>query len=417
MTITKYSKYKLISLCAITYFASYFSRKNFAAIMVGMLNDNILDKSTAGFIGMSLFICYGFGQLISGYLGDKVNPKLLLAIGLFVSGSCNLLMAFVPSSFMILVWGFNGLAQALFWPPILKLLAENLNNEDYVTANFVVTSAAHLSTIFLYLYVPICLKYMSWESVFISSFILCMVTFVLFIIAMIFILPSSPTTNDEPKQTENTVMTQSLKDAFTKGGIVFAFLAIIAMGFLRDGIESWLPTLYSEAFERDSAESILVSVIMPIFSILSLSVITVLRKKTKVFKNEIAGALILFIFCSLICTVSGLIIGKNHLFFRTVCLVFAAFACASMHSCNFMLISCLPGRFKKTGRTSTVSGLCNACTYIGAAASMYGIAIVSDKFGWKITIFSWVGVALFGAVICIAYIKKYKKYLQEVEEC
>jgi hypothetical protein len=43
------------------------------------------------------------------------------------------------------------------------------------------------------------------------------------------------------------------------------------MGILRDGIESWLPTLYSEAFNRDASESILVSVALPIFSIISIS--------------------------------------------------------------------------------------------------------------------------------------------------
>jgi sugar phosphate permease len=83
-----------------------------------------------------------------------------------------------------------------------------------------------------------------------------------------------------------------------------------------------------------------------------------------------------------------------------------------MHSCNFLLISCVPGRFKKTGRASTVSGCCNACTYIGAAVSMYGIALISDNLGWSATIISWIGICILGVVFAVFAFKKYTGFLK-----
>ena len=35
-------------------------------------------------------------------------------------------------------------------------------------------------------------------------------------------------------------------------------------------------------------------------------------------------------------------------------------------------------------------------TYVGSAASAYGFALLSDKFGWNGTITSWIVIALLG---------------------
>ena len=94
-------------------------------------------------------------------------------------------------------------------------------------------------------------------------------------------------------------------------------------------------------------------------------------------------------------------------------MLLAGIISACMHSTNFLLISCLPGRFAGTGKASTVGGCCNACTYVGAAVSMYGIALISEEFGWTWTIISWIAVLVIGvAFACIAF-KKYTAFLRK----
>ena len=87
--------------------------------------------------------------------------------------------------------------------------------------------------------------------------------------------------------------------------------------------------------------------------------------------------------------------------------------CGAMHGCNFMLISCLPGRFARMHRSATTSGFCNAFVYIGAALSMYGIAFVSENFGWKMTVFSWVLIAALGALLALWAMKRYSRFIKE----
>ena len=127
-----YSKFWIIAVCSLVYFTSYFARKDFAAAMAGMLSEAVIDKPTAGLIGTVLFAFSGVGQLISGYLGDKIKPTILIISGLGTTAVCNLLMPLVPYSWlMIPVWALNGLAQAMMWPPIVKILSAALRDIDY----------------------------------------------------------------------------------------------------------------------------------------------------------------------------------------------------------------------------------------------------------------------------------------------
>ena len=125
----KYSRFGIIALCCMVYFVSYFSRKDFAAVMAGMITDGAIGRANAGLVGTMLFIFYGVGQLLSGYLGDKIRPKYLIMMGLSVTGMCNALMSVIPEGAMIAVWGLNGLAQAMLWPPIVKILAHYLDHD------------------------------------------------------------------------------------------------------------------------------------------------------------------------------------------------------------------------------------------------------------------------------------------------
>lgn len=417
MTNSHYSKKGIVALCTLAYFASYFSRKTFAVVMANMLEDRVITKEIGGYIGAALFIFYGLGQLVSGFLGDKLQPKKLMFTGLMISAACNLLLPLMPSgALMIPVWAINGFAQALLWPPIVRILSDNLSHEKYVSANLVVTCGAHVSTIVLYLYAPLCIKIMSYKLVFFTSTLFCIIAGIIFIAAMTIVLPKKPLIYVRKAKKSNTGSEESLKNVklgklFATTGVLPIFICIIAMGFMRDGIESWLPTLYMEVFDKSSESSILISVALPIFSIISLFAVRAIHKG-KTFNNEVRGSLILFGTSAVLCVPLAFLINSNGNIYQILCLLIACIVCAFMHSCNFLLISCVPGRFAKTGRASTVSGFCNACTYVGAAVSMYGIAYVSKAFGWSATICSWIGICLLGVAFAIFAFNRYSKFLK-----
>ncbi len=183
------------------------------------------------------------------------------------------------------------------------------------------------------------------------------------------------------------------------------------MGFLRDGIESWLPTLYSEAFSQDASDSILISVVIPIFSIV-MTAVAMLAHKHAFFANEVRSALVLFAGCIVMGVMVRFLIPLHSPAANVTCLVVAALMSGFMHGCNFMLISCLPGRFARVHRAATTSGFCNACVYIGAAISMYGIALLAENFGWTLTVTSWIIVAVLGVLLSSLALSRYSKFIR-----
>lgn len=382
--------------------------------MAGMLSDGVIDKVDGGLVGTGLFVAYGIGQLISGYLGDRIKPKYLITAGVVTTCVCNLLMPLVNStSLMIAVWTVNGLAQAMLWPPIVKLLAENLDGEAFVRANLVVTAAAHLATILLYLFVPVCLEFFSWETVFFTASALAILSVPVFALVMKSAIRGGISDSVAPCKKERKLETSVGYFALLrKSGVIIIFLCIIAMGFLRDGIESWLPTLYSEAFSREASESTLISVVLPIFSIIAVSLATALHKK-RFFANEVKSSLVLFSVCVVLGIALYFAIGVDAMWARLASLILTMLISGAMHACNFMLISCLPGRFATMHRSATTSGICNTFVYLGAAVSMYGIAAIADNLGWGATIISWVVIASLGALLCIPALGKYSDFVEK----
>ena len=404
----KYSRFGIIALCCMVYFVSYFSRKDFAAVMAGMITDGAIGRANAGLVGTMLFIFYGVGQLLSGYLGDKIRPKYLIMMGLSVTGMCNAMMSVIPEGAMIAVWGLNGLAQAMLWPPIVKILAHYLDHDTYVTAHLAVTSAAHVATVLLYVFVPICLSFMSWNTVFVCAGALAFLSMAVFAIAMRFILPESAEPVSYVKKSDKAEGQGNILAILRESGIFTVFVCIVVIGFLRDGIESWLPMLYSEAFGKDVSESTLVSMILPVFSIVSIALVTPLHKKG-MLKNEVKGTALLFALALVAAIPLAFFVSMDGAFFSIAALLLTALICGAMHGANFLLISCLPGRFARYGRAATVSGVCNSCVYVGAAISTYGIALISEAMGWSLTVASWCAILIVGISFAAISYKRYKR--------
>jgi OPA family glycerol-3-phosphate transporter-like MFS transporter len=84
-----------------------------------------------------------------------------------------------------------------------------------------------------------------------------------------------------------------------------------------------------------------------------------------------------------------------------------------MHGVNLMLVCMVPAFFKKRGKVSTVSGVINACTYVGSAASTYGIARLSGTIGWHSTVLVWVGIASLGTLICALTARPWKRFIEK----
>jgi OPA family glycerol-3-phosphate transporter-like MFS transporter len=186
-------------------------------------------------------------------------------------------------------------------------------------------------------------------------------------------------------------------------GLVPVFIVIILQGILRDGIQTWLPSIVKEQFGLGESSSVLSVAILPALSMVSIVAASFVYRK---IKNEIKTSFIMFLI-SFIATIPLVFGGVPAI----VTILAASLISACMHGINLMLISFIPKAFMKYGMVSTFSGILNAFTYVGAALSTYGFAAIADRFNWNAVIISWCVIALSATLICLFKIKGWRGFL------
>lgn len=402
---------QLVVLCTACYFISYVTRINYGAVILEIERAEGISKVAASMAVTGSFITYGAGQLISGWMGDHLKPDRLIFSGLIISGLMNVLVPVCAKPGWILVfWCINGFAQALMWPPMVKIMSAYLNEDQYKKGCVRVTWGSSVGTIVVYLLAPVCIMWKGWKSL----FFLC--AGAAFCFAFIWIRGISVLEGrfgrgvDEGKRAEAREDKSSSaegRSSFGKQGTVLLLaaimLAIVMQGTLRDGITTWMPSYVSETYGLDSSSSILSGVLLPIFSIICLELTSILNRR--IIRNELAcaGAVFGAGFCG------ALLLALLPSFRVGLSIFLAALVTGCMYGVNVILVSMIPPYFKKSGNVSTISGLLNSCTYVGSAISSYGIAFAAQQSGWQTVIWLWAAAALLGTLLCLGCIRRWGK--------
>lgn len=391
---------RMILLCAAVYFTSYISRINFGALILEIVRAEGYSKPAVSLAVTVSFMTYGAGQLVSGCLGDRVSPRLLIFSGLLGTAAMNLLIPLCPGpGAMAAVWGVNGFVQALLWPPLVKIMTDLFTEEAYRRASVRVSWGSSFGTIAVYLLAPVCILWSGWRSVFWAASAICV------LMAFLWLLCSGKAEErlkgedvrreDRPEQAGQTL---SFGTLVILGGIM---AAIVCQGALRDGVTTWMPSFIAETYHLGSTVSILTGVILPIFSIVCFQLALWL------YNRKVQNELLLsgFIFCAGFVFAVCLRLTASCEAALSVGLSAALTGC--MHGVNLILICMIPPHFSAYGNVSSISGLLNACTYAGSALSAYATAFFSERFGWNAVLVLWAAAALLGMAVCLALSRRW----------
>ncbi|WP_242881400.1 MFS transporter [Robinsoniella peoriensis] len=396
----------LFVLCWIAYFTSYLGRLNYSSAMTVMIKEAVLSKSQAGFISMTYFFAYGIGQLLNGFLGDKVNPRKMIFLGLSISGVANLVMGcFADFGIMGLVWCINGYAQSMIWPPIIRIFAEMLEEKTKLRFCINIISTQALGTLASYLLSAAVIYLNGWHGVFFAAAALLIAAALFWDIKFRKIEKFSREFGvDVEKEDNNRNNIQKPQVAFHRilagSGILVILIPVIVHGVLKDGVTSWVPTYISETFLTSPALSILVTTILPVINLTGAYAAQYLYRKWKKQETKTAACFFMAATVSLLCL---WIFGSKSLILTVILL---SVITASMMAVNTVFVNLLPLRFEKAGRVSTVSGFLNSMAYLGCAISTFTIGILVQQTGWDNTILSWLGITFLALIMCMLFRNK-----------
>ena len=406
---------KIAYFLAAVYFTSYCMRVNLAVMLVKICSEMQVEKSALAIVITGLTIAYGTGQVVSGFLGDRFQPKHIIPAGLFLAVVCNVGIFFsstIPA--MTVIWSINGFAHALLWPPIVRLMSTYLPAEDYSFAAVRVNQGSSIATLSLYLFCPLLLGVMEWRTI----MLLCAAWGAVMVVLWFILYPR--VFKEAYVQTDKTEApapdfrtTKNPIPLYIFGAIALIMPGIMLQGMLRDGVTNWMPSFLLETFHLSEENSIVSTVVLAIFTMISYSAFSILQKRF--FKNEVTCASAIFAGSAIIC---ALLFAINKFFPNAALipsLVLMALTVAAMHGINLMLISIVPRRFAVFGKVSTYSGILNASTYVGAALSTYGFAALAETFDWNFTILTWVAISFVGAVVCFFGARIWQRHLDEYQ--
>ncbi len=389
------------------YFTSYVTRINFAAIIQEVITDMGYEKSALSIVLVCLSVSYGVGQIINGRIGDKIKPQNLILTGLVIATCANILFPIFVSSIpvMCVLWAINGFAQAMLWPPIVKIMVSTMDEATYSSSVVIVSLGSSVGTIFVYLTAPLIISLFTWEVVMFSAAAFGLISALVwfFIKNRCYDGEQKCDTGDGKPEKKSFKMPREAVFPF----ILIAF-AIVLQGMIRDGVTSWMPTYLSENFGFESDKSILLTVSLAIFSIVTFYLAGLIYRRF--FKNEVSCATVIYAFTAVCGLLLFLLFNVGGAAFAVVMM---AVITGGMHGVNLMLISHVPKRFRKYGNISTMSGLVNSFTYIGAAIATYGVAKIAEVYDWRVTVAVWAGVLTLGTVLCVIAISKWKKFIEK----
>ena len=393
---------KIFGYCWMAYAISYLCRSNVSIALTPMMEQLGWDKTQAGMIGTVFFWVYALGQLVNGYLGDKIAPKYYMITGMAITTAANLAMGLTSSlGLAVFFWGLNGFGLSMLWGPVMRMITQWFAPEQ--RGNVILLSYSSIAGFFVaWGLLGALLSVVSWRW----AFWIPSVVMAVFALLWMLQVKNSPTqvgmvdyslqkeessvvSADTSKTDGDEVVSNvKLSSLILKEGLILVSLMCLIQGFIKESISYWTPTILSEtAGSLGSQIASLFSVVLPLANTFGIFFLGWCNKKFG-YQSKCPLKILL-----LLCVLSGLCL---LLFYRNFwCIVvFMSLLSMLMHGVNTVLLSFIPLAFAKYNKISGVSGFLNFTCYMGATVGGVLSGFMSDRLGWVGVFLVWLLTAL-----------------------
>ncbi len=402
---------RMTVLASVIYLVEYLGRYNLAAAKIEMID--AFGGNAKALLGLALTlmaISYGFGQIVMGFVGDRVPPRYVVFVGLIGAGACNIAVGCATSLPLICAaWFLNGVCKAMIWPSLVRQMTCDMTDNGFQKGIVWVSIASNVGIVLVYLaIVPVSIVLLSWRLAFWFSGVAEVAAGVAWVLLVRTIpsvgllktaLRAHPETADGEEKKKPSAWPIVLA-----AGLPLLYIVVIAHGLLRDGVTNWMPELLQDSYNLGSVAAIMSSAILPVFSTVCVIIAGMVYMK---LKNELTSSAIFWgvVLVSLGCLTFT--IGRSAI----LTIILLALTMSGIQAINHILTTRVPHRFASAGIVSTVAGLLNSATYVGVAVSGYGVAVYSEAFGWRATVIAWLCVAAVGTLALVFCFARWKRFI------
>ncbi len=350
----------LIFVCALVYISAYIGRLSYSASMVAIMEATGSAKDTAGLVTTFFYFTYGCGQLFNAFFCRRYKPRPVIAGVLLVSAICNALMAILRDvTLMKFVWLVNGAAQSVLWCTMIELLSHKVPAEHKNRAILSMSVTVAIGTTSIYSLSAGCIALGDVFATFwVSSTILVAVACVWLFI-----------TRNLDRMEDYSAPRESAAGVPQKTGFTLALVApillvgvlAIANGFLKDTMVTWVPSLLYDVFGLPSQYSVMITLLLPLFSFFGSALGVAIHKKVRSYYSLLT---IMYIASTAALTC---VLVSYHLRLMIPVILFGIFNSCFMASVNNVITSMIP--LERKSGSGLFAGLMDAFCYVGSTAS------------------------------------------------
>lgn len=376
-------------ICFLTYLSAYLCRVNFSAALTSLSAARGLDYDLLGTAGAAFFAVYAVGQLFNGFLGDHLHPVRFIIIALLGTVVCNIAVAFAKSYALILVfWAANGYFQSIFWCILIRLLSMVTDEESFASASVLMSCANPTG----YLISWCVLAPVFGDMNVVLFFLVPAITALPMMLLWVNKSPLLPTGHTLPLSANS--LGTDVKRIFAllkRERLLLLPAVLICLGLVKEGITFWVPTII-RGFSKGTYFTALSLALLPLASFAgTLAAKRLLGKWGGEPYTVVRMSFIIMIPVSSMCLISD-----GALILLPLCLVSALACCA-----NTVLLSFVPMHYLAEDAVSSLVGLFDFCSYMGAAMSTYVLGSLIGGRGVKAMALVWVAAAVGASTLLI----------------
>lgn len=388
---------KIIFICWLAYTAAYVGRLNFNASIVAIISDLGVTKAEAGLVSSFFFFAYGAGQLINGILSKKYNAKIMIFLSLICSAVFNLLMPISNDiSLMKFIWLGNGVVQSVLWSTLIKTLSDYVSDKKLPKAILAMSTTVAIGTLVAYGISSVSVKFGNWQTVFYIASVVLTVSAIIWLTLF----------GKAPEKIAQIETANNEKIKMGKPVLLALFLAAfagVANGFIKDGINTWVPSVLYEEFGVSQSFSILLTLFLPMVSTMGAAIAKKVHEK---IPSHAGMNLIFYVFSALLC--GGILLSLKIHSIAAIMVCFICVACG-MSMINNVITSMFALDYRRMLNAGFAAGLLNTFCYIGSTTTSYTLGAVAQSSGWNAVFIIMLAVCVAAAAVCLAGIISEKK--------
>lgn len=372
----------------LAYSSIYIARVNLTMASPELVSMSILTTEQIGMLGGVFSATFAAGRLLNGVISDKAPPWMMVCGGLALCAACNAGVGFFPPFIGIfLLWMANAYAQSMLWGSLLSVMSEIY---DAPTAKkrtaFLSTSVAVGNIIGILLCTWLITRYGVRYAFILPGLLTLVLGFAVFA-AMRSIHPVGG-------EKKHLSMPELLRNRELRRICIPAAIH----GVMKENISLWMTVYIIDTYAVDLSSSAYYLMLIPAFGFVGRTVHQVFYKLFR--ENEHAVSLLGFaltVLFSVLClfTVSAL--------YSVICLT-AIYMSISMVNTSFLSI--YPIRYRAEGNVSSVSGVIDFVTYLGAGISAFLYGYMIKPLGYGSMFITWAVLAALAAILMIHFAKK-----------